>query len=279
MTNVRTKREIKGFTLIELLVVIAVIAMLLAIITPALKKAKDTAKSITCRSSLRQMGIGFSSYYAENNDEALYSAGGEDFWFLQIAPYLGDGKMKTGGLAEEELRSTMQILKCPMTKAPEDAGAGAYFGNAREQYRYAYGQVVGSYTINAWVGGWDYKINPKLGHVNEAQARANLMRSYREKNSNRNRADVPIVAEGIWVDTYPEDTDQTPDKWPAGKDLSTGNISGDIGLGRITTNRHGMSTNLLYCDGHVASTQLDTLWAQQWHKKFTKRYDVTITKR
>jgi prepilin-type processing-associated H-X9-DG protein/prepilin-type N-terminal cleavage/methylation domain-containing protein len=47
----------KAFTLIELLVVIAIIAMLLAVVTPALRKAKETARSIVCRSNLKTLAL------------------------------------------------------------------------------------------------------------------------------------------------------------------------------------------------------------------------------
>jgi prepilin-type N-terminal cleavage/methylation domain-containing protein/prepilin-type processing-associated H-X9-DG protein len=55
-----------GFTLIELLVVIAIIALLMAILMPALSKARDQARTIVCRSNLKQYGIALRMYLDEN---------------------------------------------------------------------------------------------------------------------------------------------------------------------------------------------------------------------
>lgn len=58
----KLKRKNTGFTLIELLVVIAIIALLLSILSPGLKKAKDTANRVMCGTRLKQIGVAMKMY-------------------------------------------------------------------------------------------------------------------------------------------------------------------------------------------------------------------------
>src|SRR4051794_39398619 len=65
----RTRSEQKGFTLIELLVVIAIIAILAAMLLPALSNAKERAKRTQCVSQIRQLIQGCMMYAGDNNDQ------------------------------------------------------------------------------------------------------------------------------------------------------------------------------------------------------------------
>ena len=78
----KKRKEISGFTLIELLVVIAIIAILAAMLLPALASAKERAKRALCTSNLKQVGIGC-TMYANDYSDYYAPAATNSGWGLQ----------------------------------------------------------------------------------------------------------------------------------------------------------------------------------------------------
>jgi len=111
------RRPVHGFTLIELLVVIAIIAILAAMLLPALAKAKDKAKATQCISNQRQWGLAMVMYSSDNSDRIpylgdVYPYGSlTRFWFQDLAPYIL--KASDAQLGNTTQARISEIRKCP----------------------------------------------------------------------------------------------------------------------------------------------------------------------
>ena len=84
----------KKFTILELLLVIAVMVILMSMLMPALRNAKEKAKQSFCASNLKQLNVALNLYYGEQGDWIpIHEIVGQNYrWFQMIFPYTGEKK-------------------------------------------------------------------------------------------------------------------------------------------------------------------------------------------
>jgi prepilin-type N-terminal cleavage/methylation domain-containing protein/prepilin-type processing-associated H-X9-DG protein len=155
-----------GFTLIELLVVIAIIAILAAMLLPALAKAKSKAQQTACFNNLKQWGLADSMYVDDNNQVfpwpryqvsqiaiqgnprwtdvvTFYDLGmGNDVWFNALPSYVAGKPLYSWSINPNGFANIPSIFTCPTAAAkgikPADVGPNSGFMDATDRPLFNY---------------------------------------------------------------------------------------------------------------------------------------------
>lgn len=250
----------KGFTLIELLVVVSIIALLVSILLPALSRARQQAKAVVCMSNLRQWGLIFNLYLAEDSgSSSRFMAGweGADSRQTQWMYALRD--------ISEANPTNHDIWCCPTAnyKTLFDRTTGALTGDMGAD-------VAWGYLSNANNGGYDgdeydygsYGINSYVQNPGtNLWGGTNASDYWRKADVGISANEVPLFMDATWCEIWPEVYDAVPetngeDWWP------------QLSMKTVTINRHLGFINSLLLDFSVRKVGLKELWLLKWHKNW-----------
>jgi prepilin-type N-terminal cleavage/methylation domain-containing protein len=262
LANPMRKRQ-TGFTLIELLVVIAIIAILAAMLLPALARSKVKAKEIQCLNNLKQLTIAHTMYSSDFSKFIEYSSAGgnADLWMAVLLSYQAN---------------VDKVRVCPTANAPTtrpDYSPIYTYGTADMMWKWRpFGTLYqGSYAYNGWLYSGTYGL---------AGAPINPAYKFSTEASLQKPTETPVFADGMWSDGWPNEFEG-----PA-RDLYKGNAG--TYMGRFTIARHGITsprsaptgvtsstslpgaTTIAFTDGHASLAKLRNFWSLSWHKDWVQ---------
>jgi prepilin-type N-terminal cleavage/methylation domain-containing protein/prepilin-type processing-associated H-X9-DG protein len=240
-------RRAKGFTLIELLVVIAIIALLMAILLPTLQRVKNQAKATKCQAILRQWGLTFSMYTADN-DGKFFHYFLDERTFTPLLAYCSDMN---------------DLLLCPMATRiiPNQRPMQLWLGDKSAAWShrrfYTIELLRGSYGLNGHVCDPGPESDP--GPISYENMWAT---SHVEGPGN-----VPVLTDCRYSSVWSRDTDAPPeceDLYPP----YNWTVFGGSRMWLVCTDRHNGGINGLFMDWSVRKAGLKELWTLKWSRRF-----------